>query len=207
MARTGYPRPEYLSKTQLAEEAELFLREFWPSGLIPVDIETIVDVGAELDVVTAPGIFQAYGIDGFLANDMSAIYVDEHLSSGPTLHRYRFTLAHEIGHWYLHEDLYLAARYEGPNEFLRFRSELPADDLAWYEWQARQFAGLVLAPPEALRLKVQEAVAFAKRKGLDTVDLSNEAHRDFVAEWIGRRLEVSADVVRRRGADDGFWDR
>lgn len=164
-------------------------------------------MGARLNIITAPGIFRAYGIDGFLADDMTAIYVDEQIAGGTTLHRYRFTLAHEIGHWYLHEALYSVAQYGSIEEFLQFRDQLPSKHLVSYEWQANQFAGLILVPPAGLADALTQAIEFARARGLDPVDLSDEAQRDYVAEWIGRRLEVSGDVIRRRGADDGHWNR
>jgi IrrE N-terminal-like domain len=206
-AQRRYPPPEWLSDSAMQEEVDAFLAEFWPEHTWPIDIEAIVDSRAELDIVTAQGIWSAYEIDGFLSNDMRTIYVDEYLARGPKLHRYRFTLAHEIGHWYLHEELYTAAKYSDPSELLRFRAELPASDLASYEWQASQFAGLILVPPHALQATLEQATTFARGKGLDPVDLSNDAHREYIAEWIGRRLEVSRDVVRRRGANDGLWER
>lgn len=205
MAAPEYPWPEWFTPAEMRDEAEVFLREFWPAGSVPVNIERIVDAAAGLDVVTAPGIFRAYGIDGFLSDDMKSIYVDDALSNGTTLHRFRFTLAHEVAHWYLHAPLYEAAAYRSAEEFLAFRRRLSAKDLAAYEWQANQFAGLILAPPKALAQKVEEAIAVAYDRGFDAIDLTDPMHRDFLAEWVGRRLEVSAQVVIRRGTDDSLW--
>jgi Zn-dependent peptidase ImmA (M78 family) len=138
---------------------------------------------------------------------MTSIFVDEQIAGGATLHRYRFTLAHEVAHWYLHEPLYKAARYTTVKDFVAFRDELPQKERANYEWQASQFAGLILVPPDALRATLARALERARNAGLESMDLSNEAQRDYVAEWIGRRLEVSASVVIRRGADDELWQR
>ena len=81
----------------MREEARIFLDEFWSEGTAPVDIEQIADVRAGLDIVPMRGILCAYEIDGFLSNDMTSIFVDEEIAGGATLHRYRFTLAHELG--------------------------------------------------------------------------------------------------------------
>lgn len=204
MENRHYPKPEWLSKDAIRKEAEEFLAEFSDSSDVPVDIERIVDTNAGVDIVELDGIFAAYGIDGFLSSDTKTIYVDKYIAGGKPLNRYRFTLAHEIGHWYLHQELYEAAAYQNPEEFTRFRSGLGIDDVNWYEWQAREFAGLVLVPPAALRRKVDEAINEGKGRGLEP-DLASEAYRDAVAEWVGRRLEVSADVIRFRDAADGLW--
>jgi hypothetical protein len=205
VANKKYPKPEYLSKSDIREEAAAFLEEFADSDAIPVDIESIVDANIGLDIIPLDGVFRAYGIDGFLSGDMKSIYVDKYISSGKPLHRYRFTLAHEIGHWYLHEALYRSAGYDRPEEFIAFRNALDVEDAAWYEWQAREFAGLILVPPAALETKVREAIAAAAKRGLTHVDLRSDAHRDAVAEWIGKRMEVSMDVIRLRGGADGHW--
>lgn len=205
MAKRKYPKHEILSKEDLRSEAADFLAEFADSDAVPVDIEAIVDTNIGLDIVPIRGIFKAFGIDGFLSNDMTAIYVDEYIAGGKPLHRYRFTLAHEIAHWYLHERLYTAAKYDTPDGFLAFRGEIDVEDLTWYEWQAREFAGLVLVPPGALNKKIAEAISQAVRRGMQNVDLSLEAHRDAVAEWISKRMEVSMEVIRLRGAADGHW--
>ena len=202
-----YPKPVWFEDHEMREEARIFLDEFWPEGTTPVDIEQIADVRASLDIVPMPGIFRAYEIDGFLSNDMTSIFVDEGIAGGATLHRYRFTLAHELGHWYLHERLYEAARFADVRDFVRFRDELPAKDRANYEWQASQFAGLILVPPDVLRETLERALDRARDAGIGRIDLANYALMDYVAEWIGRRLEVSASVVLRRGADDGLWRR
>ena len=62
-------------------------------------------------------------------------------------------------------------------------------------------------PPDALRETLERALERARNAGIGKIDLANDALRDYVAEWIGRRLEVSASVVLRRGSDDGLWRR
>lgn len=127
---SSFPKPSWLSHADIREEADAFLAEFWPERSSPIDIESIVDTRACLDIVPAAGIFHAYGINGFLSDDMTAIVT-----------------------------------------------------------------------------VLDEAIAFAKGHGLDPVDLTSEAQRDSIAEWIGRRLAVSGEVIRRRGEDDGHWKR
>ena len=61
--------------------------------------------------------------------------------------------------------------------------------------------------PHALRETLERALERARSAGVDKIDLGNDAPRDHVAEWIGRRLEVSARVVLRRASDDGLLRR
>ena len=61
--------------------------------------------------------------------------------------------------------------------------------------------------PHALRETLERALERARSAEVGKIDLGNDALRDYVAEWIGRRLEVSASVVLRRASDDGLWRR
>jgi len=55
------------------------------------------------------GLRDEIKVDAFLAGDLSAIYVDEHtLQFIPA--RYRFSLAHAVGHSWLHDELYQDTR-------------------------------------------------------------------------------------------------
>ncbi len=134
-------------------------------------------------------------IDRYLSADRSAIYVDEGVAETDPSHRYRFTLAHEIGHWYLHEDLYAAAQGLGVPSFADFIDDIPTRDWSFYEWQAYSFAGLLLVPQDSRASHVREAIDRAVQEGVPDLDVTIEAHRDFVAEWVGRAFQVSSAVI------------
>lgn len=185
-----------------------FLRRHWPSGDIPVDIEAIVDVRLSIDIIPTPYLYSAFGIDGFLSANGREIWVDESVALHPSLHRYRFTLAHELAHLLLHNGLLSVATYRDAQEWLDFQDSMPEDSRIWYERQANWFAGLVLAPPEPLADLVEGAHRQFREAGAAAdfaLDLSTNEHRDIVAEWIGRRMEVSGEVIRIRGEYDGHW--
>ena len=154
-------------------------------------------------IIPVPGLRDQIGVDGFLSRDRNAIYVDERVSNAiPS--RYRFTLAHEVGHLVLHEELYRVADFTTPAEWLEFQSSLLEKDYSRYEFQAYCFGGLILVPQGALADAVQAAVLKAQRGGYN-VDLADPADRAYVADWIGKKFEVSADVILRRGKYDGLW--
>ena len=74
--------------------------------------------------------------------------------------RFRFTVAHELGHWVLHRPLFLAEAQQIPLFDPRLdvqmtslnRSVFPSgNQIGPEEWQANQFASCLLIPPALLR--------------------------------------------------------
>lgn len=100
------PRHDVLSYEDIRGRVDEVLRRHWPSGGIPVDVEHIADVGLCLDIVAVQYLHSGYGIDGFLSSYRRAIYVDSAVQEHSILYRYRFTIAHELGHYFLHERLF-----------------------------------------------------------------------------------------------------
>lgn len=200
------PSPEFLSYDDLRPTAEKFLEEYWPSGDIPVDIEHIIDVGFGVDIVPLYQLYELVDVGGFITADASEIYVDRDVYEHDKLYHYRFTLAEELAHGYLHQDLLKSADFNSPDEWLEFQESIPENDRKWYEWQAKSFAGLILVPPEALGEKIDDAKQLAHAKGMNPIDLDHPPTREYLAEWVGRRFDVSGDVILRRGQYDGFWD-
>ena len=95
---------KFLSNAYIASAADSFLKENKISS-IPVDIERVIEVNYRLDIVPLPSLQTAFDIEGFSANDFSAIYVDKYVYER-IYNRYRFTLAHEIGHRGLHQQYF-----------------------------------------------------------------------------------------------------
>jgi Zn-dependent peptidase ImmA (M78 family) len=63
-----------------------------------------------------PGLHTLIETDGFITSDLKEIYVDESVyTKWPN--RYRFTLAHEVGHAILHRDLFRQRRFRSVREW------------------------------------------------------------------------------------------
>jgi Zn-dependent peptidase ImmA (M78 family) len=151
----------YLTRDGIEDSANKLLmaygRLFGWTGEPPVPVEEIVECHLELD----------FGFDDFSASQHGAgtlgamwvaerrVRIDESLD--PTVHparegRYRFTVAHETGHWELHRPLFLA-RAQQPSFFDRepdpnivCRAPAPQAKKEPIEWQADTFAGFLLMP-------------------------------------------------------------
>lgn len=100
----------YLSYGTINLAAENFLKTYHPANTIPIPIEEIIEFKLGIDIIPLHGLHQAFDTDGFISSDLKSISVDLFVyESRPG--RYRFTLAHEIGHLVLHSELYKEIRF------------------------------------------------------------------------------------------------
>lgn len=201
------PKPDYLSYDDLRNIADDFLDKHWPDRDIPVDIEHIIDVKIGLDIVPIPDHLDgssSFDAEGLLSSDRDSIWVDETIYSN-YLNRYRFTLAHEISHWILHEDIYQHADFSDINEWRNFIQALSEEDRSWYEWQGYSLGGLLLVQEDPLEREIESCKKKLSDNGFD-IDLTVQAGRDHLATIVGSSFDVSADVILRRGDYDDFWN-
>lgn len=125
----------------------------------PIPVEEIIECHLQLDFYI-DDLKSSFGSDDVLGATWIAerkVRVDESLD--PTVYpakegRYRFTLAHETGHWELHRPLLEAHAGQG----VLFASETQPPVVCRtsaskepMEWQADTFAGYLLMPEEMLR--------------------------------------------------------
>ena len=142
-------RVPYKSKKLLTSIANKFLRENWTNEF-PVDVEVICD-NLGIGIVPIKGLNFEFGIDAFITSNFKTIYVDDDEFSKASP-RYRFSIAHELGHLVLHKEFYPKG-IEGLNAILKASSEYSNKDS---EFQANYFAGKILVPDEVLKEKILE---------------------------------------------------
>ena len=184
------------SYEDLRKRANDFLRTYNPSGTIPVPIEEIVEFEFGINIVPVLGLQREFEIDGFTSSDLKNIFVDEFVYTD-RINRYRFTLAHEIGHIVLHASVFKANQFDSISDWKEFTSSLPDGDHRWLEYQGYAFAGLVLVPRENLIKQTEKWIKKIKGEGV-----SLKANWDFAWELItahlGKGFEVSSSVIEKR---------
>jgi IrrE N-terminal-like domain len=172
------------------------LREFHPEGSNPTPIEEIAEVKCGLDIIPLPGLRDLLEVDGFISGDLSCITVDQFVLER-RLNRYRFTLAHELGHWYLHREIYAELKFGSVAEWKAFQTDVDEADYGWLEYQAYAFAGLVLVPTGPLKARFQSAAYDAERIGF-TRQNEPEAFFEYVTETLREVFQVSDVVIAKR---------
>jgi len=188
------PSVPHLSYEQLRSYADGFLKRYHPTKKIPVPIEQIVEFQLKLDIIPLPGLQAAYEIAGFTSGELTAISVDQFVYEHRP-RRYRFTLAHEVGHVVLHAELFKEHSFRTVDEWKRFVRAFPDLDLSRLEWQAHCFAGLVLVPREVLAETVQDKVRQMKVQKLQQ---EKDFARDLIIEKLADHFDVSNEVIERR---------
>ena len=103
-------KASFFSYDEIRNYANHFLKQYHPCREIPIPIEEIAEFQMGLDIVPVLGMLKNFDVDGFTSSDLSNIYVDEFIYSNRP-GRYRFTLAHEVGHIILHKEIYSKGRY------------------------------------------------------------------------------------------------
>ncbi len=194
----------YLPYDKLREVADEFLRQYNPSGTIPVPIEAIVEFDFKMDTILFPGLLDVYEIDSWLSNDLTTIYIDEFVfKRRPT--RYRFSLAHELSHKLIHANLFREVSFTTFAEWNRVMATIPAREYGFIESQAYSLAGLILVPSIPLAAAYRMADESAAAAGISLCDMDADAAK-IVAASIAREFDVSGEVIRKRLRFDGICD-
>jgi hypothetical protein len=150
---------KFLEDKEISTEASLLLqayeKQFGLRIVPPIPIDEIAECHLELDLRfdNMERQLQKKDVLGAIWIEDKRVVIDESLD--PTTNplktgRYRFTLAHEVGHWALHR-LYYLARAKQPALF--GADDEPsivcrAGDAEPIEWQANTFAAHILMPKE-----------------------------------------------------------
>lgn len=186
----------FISYDQLKAEAANVLSQSSYAKRFPVAIELIVERDFKMDIVPMRGLQAAFNIDAFISRDMRTISVDEFVLEN-RLNRYRFSLAHELGHRVLHREILGAMEFRRIEEWKLQISQFPEREYGFLEYQANTFANCLLVPTESLDLRFDAAIQQIKAAGLNPADYPDEC-LDSIATGLGKQFEVSRDVVLNR---------
>ncbi len=199
----GFKAP-YLPYDQIRDRAKAFLREYHPDRSIPVPIDLIVERDFGMDIITIPGIQENYDTVAFISRDFTTIYVDEYVFRSRE-NRYRFSIAHELGHRLLHAESLKELEFHDTASWKQVQASIPEQEYGYLEFHANSFAGLVLVPGVELREAFLDAVGKARGAGVDLAHAGTGA-RESVESYIGRQFVVSQETVHRRMEFDRLWD-
>jgi hypothetical protein len=184
----------------------------------PVPIEEILEQYLRLHL-EFDNIHERLGldqVDGATVAETRQVFVDERLDpiEHPELEgRYRFTVAHEIGHWQMHRevrDLHLLGQGRNPAAVGSYRE---------FEWQADKFASYLLMPEHLVRrqwkavfgqedpLILKTDVAAMGASNLGSRAEFVEAFANHHSESLASEFKVSVTAMRIRLQELGLLPR
>jgi hypothetical protein len=180
----------FLKKEVIEAEALSLLAEYGQVAAPPVPIDDIVELHLKLtfEIMDLQQIFGVGDVHGAIWFRAQRVGVDQSLG------RYHFTLAHEAGHWRLHQHLFLR-RMDQPSLFPD-QEQKPdyicrsSEKKKPVEWQADQFAANLLMPRDMVKRSWLEW-----RGNMESIVLADLGDM--------RRQILTAEVLRRGGFKAG----
>lgn len=210
--RLRYLREDEIEAAAL-ETLDAYGRRFEKVAAPPVPVEEILECDLRLEF-GFEDLMDAFGADALGAMWVRERRVRVDTSLDPSVFpekegRYRFTVAHEIGHWQLHRHLFLADANQGslfsaqaePSVVCRTGSTKPP-----IEWQADAFSSRLLMPKEMVvrawtELDRGEDPRFVREEGEATpLPRRSRAFDDprALVVRMAKRFAVSAQAMRIR---------
>lgn len=200
----------FLKKEYLRSQASGFLQRVHPTGTLPVPVELIVERQG-IDIIPIPDLRTNYDIEGFTKGDLRTICVDQRIWESSE-NRYRFTLAHEMGHIVLHRNIFhqYQSGIQSTSEWIEFVQRMSDNDYLKLEYQAYCFAGLILVPTSHLvaefgraATSVRGQIETAVSQGIERAETLDFAWQGLV-RLLTQPFQVSAGVIERRLKFEGL---
>jgi Zn-dependent peptidase ImmA (M78 family) len=178
-----------------------------PFTTVPADVFSIMEIALKLDPIPFPSLYDKFKADAAISFDLTGIYLDqkayEDFQNGDRWEerRLRYSVAHELGHYVLHETEIRASFFESVADFKKWAGR--RDDCDSAEYQAHEFAGCLLVPRATLVRVYDECCAAQDRQ--DKKWRERPAARSTLAKMIAPRFGVNRQVIEVRFHRDGLW--
>lgn len=195
---------EPASLWNIADEARI---KYWPEANLPVNAEGIVEFRLRLDIEPIKNLLSTIDIDAYLKRDLSGIVVDyDCYMNDRFANRMRFSFAHELGHFFLHKELYLKFGISSPEDWKDFILNVPENEYRNFEWQANEFAGRLLVPYPELETEMEKAVEILKENNLvHFLKVDPDAVLSRISPMLCKPFGVSTEVIETRVKREHFW--
>lgn len=197
-------------KEAVWEQVEAFRQQYLVGDLahLPVDVFTLAELEFQLDIIPFDDLYEKYEVDAALIQDFSGIYVDAEAyiiwEKGPRWkqRRLRFSVAHELGHYFLHRELAKGLSFRSREEFALWTKDYHGQKFT-LEQAANEFAGRLLVPVDRLRARFDE-FSTAARELIPHWFTTPDMRRAF-ADGSRSIFEVNTQVIEARLDREGLW--
>ena len=178
-----------------------------PYTSIPVDTVSIAELVFHLTPVPFPGLLSKYRQDAAVSPDLADLLIDEEIyldyEQGMSWkeNRLRFSVAHELGHLFMHRQEIQANTFSDLKDFRYWMGDRSKPATA--EYQANEFAGRLLVPRESLLEWYDHYREIAVNNDSDWWQQSGV--RTKLAKKIAPRFGVNYQVIETRFDREEIW--
>jgi Zn-dependent peptidase ImmA (M78 family) len=185
----------FLGNSEIKKKAEEFRNEFW-DNLIPIDIEKIMEVKLGIDIIPVPNLMNVCDIDALITSDWKSIYVDNDRYFKNT-NRFRFSLAHELGHFVLHKEVYKSFKIKSTKDFRNLINKIPQREYNHIETQANKFASYFIIPRKNLYLEKEKIISSEPtiRRMLERREIDIETLDSHISIPLSKVFCVSEEAI------------
>jgi hypothetical protein len=183
----------FIEQQEIWRQADGFRSRVWLSNEIPIGVVEIVEFELDLEIRPISRLKEDNDIDALLLGNWKTIVVDQlQYMDERYANRLRFSMAHELGHYVLHQAVFQQMPRGSVREWVEFMRDMPEKEYSFLEYHAYEFAGRFLVPPEALRREFDAAILLAEQNGMPRSQLQGDAHLEYLAKPVSRKLKSPA---------------
>lgn len=137
--------------------------------------------------------------DALITSDWKSLYIDKDLFEDERRqNRLRFSLAHELGHYILHQKFYSNLEINSLEDFYNYTS-LANEQYGYLETQANKFAGYLLAPRDLLKMKfdaeLEIFITQLKRNSQDSNNFDKALIKSYIANPLAKKFGISQQAM------------
>lgn len=179
-------------------------------GSLPLDLIEFIELDLKLDLIPYNRLYCDFGADAAIMADFSGIYVDgevyDLIDTAPDwkLNRLRFSLAHELGHYFLHREMFAEQGIVEDEHLLDWLNRHNGEKHR-IEQEANEFAGRMIVPVEKLREYFEAMQSHFSSIHGSTHWVSDANIRQKACELIAPKFGVHRDAIAVRLDRDGIW--
>ncbi len=198
---------KWIDPVSLWDIADETRKKYWPESKLPVNTEEIVEFRLRLNIEPVKYLLSTVDIDAYLKRDLSGIVVDyDCYMNDKFANRMRFSFAHELGHFFLHKDIYMKFEIDSPEDWKNFVLNVPENEYKSFEWQANEFAGRLLVPYPDLENQIEKVGGILKENNLiPFLKIDPDAVLSRISPMLCKPFGVSTEVIERRVRREGLW--
>jgi Zn-dependent peptidase ImmA (M78 family) len=121
----------FIAAPNIWRKADDFRNQVWPTKKIPIDVLSVVEFELGLEIRPISRLKEDNDIDALLLGDWQTIVVDQNqYMDDRYTNRLRYSIAHEVGHYVLHKEVFSRIPHGSLEEWIAFMRDMPEKEFS-----------------------------------------------------------------------------